>query len=492
MHTLATLETTSAAGVQEKEHGLSAAEAALRLQQVGPNAIETGDRFRLLRAGIAFSSNPLVIILLVASLVSGVLGEALNAALIALMVVLSVALNFVQVYRSEQAARKLRNIVAPTASVWRDGKIVEIPAREIVRGDLLEVRAGDLVAADADLRTVSTLAVDEAALTGESLPVEKHAMDGHTAKLFAGTSVVSGMGRAVVTATGPRTQFGAIARALVEKAPPTEYELGARSFGFVIMRTVLGLVFFVFLVNALLRREPLESLLFALALAVGLTPEFLPMIMTVTLGQGAMRMAREKVIVKRLEAIENLGNMDILCSDKTGTLTLGSATVQACVDPWGADSAAVLKWACVNSALESGIRSPLDAAILAHGHPAIGSYIKRAELPLDFERRRVSVLVDGPDGKELVTKGAPEGVAAAVHLSRTRWPGGALYDRAPADCARNIYGPEQPRVSPACYCAQAGGRGTVRHFRTGRTRAGFRRLCRFPGSTRPHRDSDCR
>jgi P-type Mg2+ transporter len=134
------------------------------------------------------------------------------------------------------------------------------------------------------------------------------------------------------------------------------------------------------------------------------------MIMTVTLGQGAMRMAREKVIVKRLEAIENLGNMDILCSDKTGTVTLGSVTVQSCVDPWGADSAAVLKWACVNSALESGIRSPLDAAILAHEHPAIGSYIKQAELPLDFERRRVSVLVEGPDGKEVVTKGAPEGL----------------------------------------------------------------------------------
>jgi P-type Mg2+ transporter len=243
---LATEVASSAVAEQPEECGLSTAQAACRLQEVGPNAIETGDRFHLLRAGIAFSSNPLVLILLVASLVSGVLGEVLNATLIALMVVLSVALNFVQVYRSEQAARKLRNMVAPTATVWRDSGLVEIPMREIVPGDLLEVRAGDLVPADADLRTVSTLTVDEAALTGESLPIEKHAMDGHTAKLFAGTSVVSGMGRAVVTATGPRTQFGAIARALVEKAPPTEYERRARSFGFVITRTVLGLVFFVF------------------------------------------------------------------------------------------------------------------------------------------------------------------------------------------------------------------------------------------------------
>src|SRR5260370_1237550 len=216
--------------------GLSSAAAARRLTQGWPNAGETEDPFRVLRAGIAFSSHPLGF---------------------------------------------------------------------IPRG---------------------------------SMPVEKEARDGHSALLFAGTSVVSGMGQALVTATGSKTQFGVIARALVEKAPPTEYERGARSFGYVIMRTVLGLVFFVFLVNALLHRESLESLLFALALAVGLTPELLPMIMTVTLGQGAMRMAREKVIVKRLEAIENLGNMDILCSDKTGTLTLGAVNLQAHVDVAGGEA----------------------------------------------------------------------------------------------------------------------------------------------------------
>jgi P-type Mg2+ transporter len=223
-----------------------------------------------------FPTNPLVLILLAASLVSGLLGEVLNATLIALMVVLSVGLNFVQVFRSEQAADKLRSIVAPTTTVWRDGSVVEIPVREVVPGDLLEMRAGDLVPADAELHTASTLSVDEAALTGESLPVDKRAHAGRAACLFAGTSIVSGVGQAVATATGPRTQFGAIARALVEKAPPTEYERGASAFGFVIMRTVLGLVFFVFLVNALLKRDPLESLLFALALAVGLTPSSCP------------------------------------------------------------------------------------------------------------------------------------------------------------------------------------------------------------------------
>jgi Mg2+-importing ATPase len=388
--------------------GLTATEAAHRLDQFGPNEVDTARRFGVLRSGLAFLLNPLVLILLAASLISGLLGEAVNAALIILMVLLSVALDFFQVFRSEQAASKLRSLVAPTTAVWRDGQLQEIPARTVVPGDVMEVRAGDLIAADADVVTATTLTVDEAALTGESLPIEKGA--GRGAQLFAGTSVVSGVGRALVTATGARTQFGAIARALVEKAPPTEFERGTRHFGFLIMRTVVALVVFVFLVNALLRRDPLESFLFALALAVGLTPEFLPMIITVTLSAGAQRMAQGKVIVKRLAAIENLGNMDVLCSDKTGTLTRGQLTLQAWVDAAGQPSKNVLLLACVNSAFESGIRSPLDAAVLSHDHPGIGEYAKRAEIPFDFERRCVSVLVDGPDGALLITKGAPEAI----------------------------------------------------------------------------------
>src|SRR5581483_6489715 len=359
--------------------GLSAAEAARRLKEQGPNDVQVAQRFRALRLVVEFATNPLVVILLAASLVSGLLGEALNAAIIALMVVLSVGLDFLQVYRSERTAHALRSLVAPTTRVWRDGRLADVPVRAVVVGDLLELRAGDLVAADATLVTASTLALDEAALTGESLPVEKRAGEGASGRLFAGTSVVSGVGRAVVTATGRHTEFGAIARALLEKAPPTEFERGARQFGVLIMRTVLGLVLFVFLVNALAHRDPLESLLFALALAVGLTPEFLPMIMTVTLGQGALRMARGQVVVKRLAAIEHLGNMDVLCSDKTGTLTRGAVALQAHVDVHGADPEETLRWACVNSALESGVRSPLDAAILAHDHPAIATFSKRAE-----------------------------------------------------------------------------------------------------------------
>ncbi|HEX8968673.1 MAG TPA: magnesium-translocating P-type ATPase [Chloroflexota bacterium] len=390
--------------------GLTTAEAVQRLAQFGPNEVVTAERYRVLRAVIAFATNPLILILLTASLISGLLGEAFNASLIAAMVVLSVVLDFVQVFRSEQAATRLTRLIAPTTTVVRDGQPVDIRVREIVPGDLLEIRAGDLLPADATLLTADALSVDEAALTGESLPVEKRGGDPAGNRLFAGTSVVSGIGQALVTTTGGHTQFGAIARALVEKAPPTEYERGARAFGLVIMRTVVGLVLLVFLTQALLRRDPLESLLFALALAVGLTPEFLPMIMTVTLARGAQQMARGKVIVKRLEAIENLGNMDVLCSDKTGTLTRGAVTLLRHVDAWGTESEAVLRWACINSALEMGVRSPLDAAILEHEHPALERYSKRAELPLDFQRRRVSVLAEGPNGVEVITKGAPEGI----------------------------------------------------------------------------------
>jgi Mg2+-importing ATPase len=262
------------------------------------------------------------------------------------------------------------------------------------------------------LLTPAPVTVDEAVLTGESLPVTKRGgADTASAELFAGTSIVSGVGQARATATGARTQFGTIAHALVEKAPPTEFEKGTRSFSLIITRTVLGLVLFVFLVNALRQQDPLQAFLFALALAVGLTPEFLPMIVTVTLSQGAQRMARQKVIVRQLEAIENLGNMDVLCSDKTGTLTRGAVTVEAHLDALGNDSPAVLRWARVNSALESGMRNALDDALLATGsQDELARYHKLAEVPFDFERRRVSVLVDGPDGRWLVTKGAPEGL----------------------------------------------------------------------------------
>ena len=314
-----------------------------------------------------------MIILLIAGVVSAGLGERVNASLIVLMVVLSVVLNFVQSYRSQRAAERLRETVAPTASVLRDGAWMEIARRELVPGDVIRLSAGDRIPADARLIETRDLHVQQAALTGESMPAEKEAVDLSVAPrqaaearnmVFLGTSVVSGTAVALVVATGPATAFGDIAARLMTRPPETEFERGIRRFALLIMQTVVFLVLIVLFASVIFHRPLLESLLFAVALAVGLTPEFLPMITTVTLGQGALRTARHKVIVKHLEAIENFGSMDVLCSDKTGTLTTGEMVLHQSLDPFGQPTQRPFLLAYLNSVHETGIRSPLDAAIL--------------------------------------------------------------------------------------------------------------------------------
>jgi P-type Mg2+ transporter len=403
------------------EQGLTTAEAARRLTQVGPNEPPFARRTAGLGQLLLFLVNPLVIILLLASLASALLGEVLNAAIIATMVLLSVALNFFQAYRSQRAADRLRATVTPTATVQRDGAWQELPRRELVPGDIIRLTAGDLVPADARLLEARDLHVQQAALTGESLPAEKEAVDNENAPgsqplaearnvVLLGTSVISGTATAVIVATGGNTAFGDIVARLAARPPETEFDRGLRHFGFLIMRTVFFLVLFVLIVNLAFHRPAFESLLFAVALAVGLTPEFLPMITTVTLGQGALRMARDKVIVKHLAAMQNFGSMDILCSDKTGTLTTGEMVLDRHVDPLGQMSERVAFLAAVNSAFETGIQSPHDAAILAHLHPNVSAYRKLDEIPFDFERRRSSIVVEMGDQRLLVTKGAPESV----------------------------------------------------------------------------------
>ncbi len=392
--------------------GLTSAEAARRLATEGAN--EPGavaKEFRAARQILAWFANPLVLLLLAASIVSAALGQIVNAVLIACMVLLSVTLNFLQTFRSQRAAERLRLQVAPTATALRDGAWIRIPRRELVTGDRVRLAAGDLVPADARLVVAKDLHVQQAALTGESLPVEKSASgDDEERQIFLGTSIVSGTAEALVTATGGATRFGDIVARLAARPPETEFERGTRRFGFLIMRTVIFLILFVLLVNILLRRDPLESLLFAVALAVGLTPEFLPMITSVTLARGAVRMARRKVIVKHLEAIQNFGSIDILCSDKTGTLTAAEMSLERCCDARGGPAPRVLELARINAAWQTGIRSPLDAALLeAPGAPA-PSVRKLDEVPFDFERRRLSVVVEQDGRRLLVTKGAPEGV----------------------------------------------------------------------------------
>lgn len=410
------------AALGASESGLSDVEALRRLREHGANEPASAPRFAVARQFLVFLLNPLVIILLVASLIAGVLGEALNAAIIALMVMLSVVINFVQSYRSQRAADALRAQVAPRTTVLRDGVWREMARRELVQGDVIRLAAGDLVPADARLLQARDLHVQQAALTGESLPVQKDAADtpDDTAALadapymvLMGTSVISGSATAVVTATGRTTAFGDIVLRLQTKPPEMEFERGIRRFSYLIMRTVVVLVLFVLAVTLTFHRPALDSLLFAVALAVGLTPEFLPMITTVTLGQGALRMAKQRVIVKHLPAIQNFGSMDVLCSDKTGTLTTGQMALDQCIDPLGAPSARVLLLAQLNSLFDTGIRSPLDSAILQRAKrdgADVSDYQKIYELPFDFDRRCASVVVARGDERLLITKGAPESV----------------------------------------------------------------------------------
>jgi Mg2+-importing ATPase len=394
--------------------GLTEAEARRRLAEAGPNEIVSHRRVAGLVVARTFVANPLVLVLLGAAALAALLGETADAAIIVLMVALGIAVDAVQTHRSQRAADRLRQTITPTATVVREGTAYEIPRAALVPGDVIRLVAGDRVPADARLVEARDLHIEQAALTGESMPVEKRP-DGAAEEsvVFLGTSVVSGSAVAVITATGAATAFGDIAARLAERPPETEFERGTRRFAGFITQMVVYLVLFVLLVSAALGRPFFESLLFALALAVGLTPEFLPMITAVTLSQGAVHMARRKVIVRHLAAIENFGSIDVLCSDKTGTLTSGSMHLADAVDPLGrpADRPFILGY--LNSSLETGIKSPLDTAVLARPRPSIDGYRKVDEVPFDFERRCVSVVVVPPTGPALlITKGAPERVLA--------------------------------------------------------------------------------
>ncbi|GCE06529.1 magnesium-translocating P-type ATPase [Dictyobacter aurantiacus] len=409
------------ARLQTDEHGLSDAEAASRLERYGPNEPVATAKNTLLVQFLRLFLNPLVLILLCASGISIALGEIVDATIIISIVMLSNILNFAQTYRSQRIVERLRAEVAPTATVLRDGNWRDVPRQQLVPGDIIRLRAGDLVAADARLIEVNDLHVQQAALTGESLPVEKQ-LDGDAAApgnlaeiqngVFLGTSIVSGSGQAVIVATGLHTSFGDIASHLVQRAPETEFERGIRHFGLLIMQTVFFLVIFIVMVGLIGRHPPFETVLFAIALAVGLTPEFLPMITTVTLGQGAMRMAKRKVIVKRLESIQNFGSIDILCSDKTGTITSGETHLDSALGLDERPSPRVFLLGYLNSSYETGFKSPLDAAILAEPAPDVQGYRKLDEIPFDFERRLLSIVVQHEDQALLITKGAPESVLA--------------------------------------------------------------------------------
>ncbi|MBI5626450.1 MAG: magnesium-translocating P-type ATPase, partial [Nitrosomonadales bacterium] len=413
--------------------GLSRREAHSRNVQFGPNTLRNYGERPLIIQYLSHFKNPLVMVLLAASAVSALTGEITGFVIIWAVVLMSVTLDFIQEYRAGRAAEQLKHAVAVRATVLRDGYSQEIQIAGLVPGDVVLLAAGDLIPADCRLLEAKDFFVNQSLLTGESYPVEKKAHDlpapmedlSHAENaVFMGTSVISGMAKAIVCRTGADTAMGNIADSLVVKPPPTAFELGTQSFGMLIMRLTILLVLFVFLINAFFHRPFLESFLFAIALAVGLTPELLPMVITVTLSRGALRMAKKQVIVKQLAAIHNLGSMDVLCTDKTGTLTEGRIQLERHLDAQGNDSAQVLQLAYLNSYFETGLKSPLDDAILRHEEINVSSWRKIDEVPFDFERRRVSVLVDQGEKRLLVVKGSPEDI---LRLSTRYAVGETLY-----------------------------------------------------------------
>ena len=403
-------------------HGLTQFEAAERARQCGPNEVAQerppGRLARLLK----IVRNPLVILLTVLSTISFATGDARAGTVMALMVVMSVALRFIQEARADSAAAALKQMIHVTASVMRDGAAKEMPLRDLVPGDIIVLSAGDMIPGDVRLMSCKDLFVSQGSLTGESMPVEKfHEAEAKPASspielkntCFMGTSVQSGTATAVVVATGAQTYLGSMAGAITEEPPPTAFDKGLDRFTWLMLRLMAVMVPLVFLINGVTKRDWKDAFFFAMAVAVGLTPEMLPMIVSVCLSKGALAMSRKKVIVKRLNAIQNFGGMDVLCTDKTGTLTEDRVILQRHCNVEGRDSDEVLLDGYLISYFQTGLKNLLDRAILDcsdfHQQAVIEKYKKLDEIPFDFTRRMMSVLVENPDGGSiLLTKGAPE------------------------------------------------------------------------------------
>ena len=384
--------------------GLSHREARERLKLYGSNEIIQSKKLSVAANFFLKFKNPLIIILIIAALISGFLGNRIDPFIIIAMVILSVAIDFINTYKSQRAAEALRDRVKITATVVRDGSIQEIPLSLIVPGDVAILSPGDVIPADGTILQAKDFFVNESSLTGESFPAEKETSSG----VYMGSSVVTGTGLMTVLATGRKTKFSSIAESLTRKEEPTEFDRGIKDFSVLIMKVILILVIFVFFVNAFTKHQLLESFLFAIALAVGLTPELLPMIIALNLSRGSLVMSKRGVIVKKLSAIQSFGSMDILCTDKTGTLTEDRIVLIKCVDGFGAESDKVFLYSYVNSFYQSGFLNPLDTAVVDFKKLHTKEYKKIDETPFDYIRKRNTVVVDDPEGRLLVTKGAPE------------------------------------------------------------------------------------
>lgn len=400
--------------------GLTGAEAEARLRLEGPNLVRDDAQATAASLLLRQFRSPLILILIFAGLIAGVLREWIETSIILAMVMGSTLIGFTQEHRASRAVAQLRERLALTAKVKRDGRVITLPFSSLVRGDVVLLSAGAVVPADAMVLSANGLQVSEAALTGESFPVEKQAgprapdapLADRTNCVFLGTSVRSGTGEVLVMATGRHTEFGEIAERLKQKPIETDFARSVRRFGYLLIRVMIGIVLFVLIVNQLLGRPFIESLLFAVALGLGMSPELLPAIISVTLSAGATRLAKSGVIVRQLEAIENLGGMTVFCTDKTGTLTEGRIQMISALDPGGGASAAVRRLGFLNAALEAGVPNPLDEAVLDDGRVAAlttEGHTKVDEIPYDFLRKRLSVVCaseSDPTAHLMVTKGA--------------------------------------------------------------------------------------
>jgi len=406
--------------LQSSHQGLTTDEAKQRLLNYGENILKPKEKSGMLILLASQFKSPIILILIFAAVLSFFLRNPVDATIILVIVLTSGFLGFWQEKGAKDAVEKLIAVIQLKATVIRDGESKEVPIEEIVPGDIILVKAGDAIPGDCLLIESEDLFVDEATLTGETYPVEKSIgllpsntpLSQRTNSLFMGTHVVSGNGRAVVIQTGKKTEFGKVSERMKLRSPETEFERGVRRFGYLLMEITMVLVIAIFAINVFFARPVLDSFLFALALAVGLTPTLLPAIISINLAHGAKQMALHKVIVKKLVAIENFGSMDILCSDKTGTLTEGVVKLHSALNIDGKESEKVFLYAFLNSSYETGFSNPLDEAIRKYRELDLSEYQKLDEVPYDFIRKRLSILVSKGDSNLMITKGALRNVLA--------------------------------------------------------------------------------
>jgi len=404
-------------------NGLAQVEAQNRLERLGPNRLQDRKRASNLVLFLNQFKSPITLILLFATGISALLRDWIDSLIILGIVFSSAVLSFIQEYNANNASEKLRSQIATKSDVVRDGKNRTIPTWQVVPGDIVLLSAGSLVPADGLVLEARDFFVNQATLTGESLPVEKNpglvsagaGLAGRTNSVFMGTNVRSGSGRILVVKTGKEAAFGQLASRLALRPPETEFEHGIRRLGYFLSEIMLIMVLAIFFFNVFFHKPALDSLLFSVALAVGLTPQLLPAIININLSKGSRAMAKQGVIVRRLESIENFGSMDILCTDKTGTLTEGVVRLDAARDIHGQPSRAASQYAYLNAFFQTGLRNPLDEAILAGEGPEISRYTKIDEIPYDFTRKRLSVVVQETRAGQtvaplLITKGALENV----------------------------------------------------------------------------------